>query len=128
MVQKHTRYVKNGGKKSLLQRMEDQRVKELREEVKEALGRPGMPPARATVKLADLESDRDVFLDFLVDVRKENDGLLRSGACCAQKSSYMYLFRRYRCTPSRAFEEDLKEGVEGIKRMHATLSMERERE
>ena len=108
--------------------MEDQRVKELREEVKEALGRPGMPPARATVKLADLESDCGVFiLDFLVDVRKENDGLLRSGACCAQKSSYMYLFRRYRCTPSQVFEEDLKEGVEGMRRMRATFSMERER-
>ena len=38
-----------------------------------------MPPARATVKLAELEADQDVFLDFVAKVGKEKGGLLRSG-------------------------------------------------
>ena len=123
VVSKHTQYVKRGGKKSLGQQMEEQRSKELREAIKEFLGLPGLPPARATVKLPELEANPKLFSDYLTDMRKgECGGILRSGAYCAMKSSYMYLFRRYKYHPSRAFEEALKEVMEGVKRISTLAS------
>ena len=122
VAQKHDRYVRSGGKKSFLQQMKEQRVKELREEVKDALGQPGMRPNRDTVKLAALASDIDVFIAYLTGIRKADGGLLGSGAYCALRSSYIYLFRRYRFTISREFEDNLKEAMKGVKRITTIAS------
>ena len=117
IVQKHCRYVQGGGKKTLQQRMQEHRVKVLREEVKGFLGQPGMKPNRDTVELDALASDFDVFIDYLTELRKSNGGLPRSGAYCALRSSYIYLFRRYRYTVSREFEDDLRAAMDGVKRI-----------
>jgi hypothetical protein len=114
----HAKYVQRGGEKSLEARMQDYRIKILRKAAKSALGTPGMPPPRPTVRLEALENDVDCFLDFIASIRKDkNGGLLKSGAYTAFRSSLTYLFHRYRYVPSRAYEKEMKEAMEGVKRL-----------
>lgn len=112
----HTAYRRRGGNKSLEVRMREYRMKCLRVEAKTALGTPGMPPPHPTVRFELLEGDVDCFLNFISSIRKENGGLLKSGAYTAFRSSFTYLFHRYKYVPSRAFEKEMKEAVEGVKR------------
>jgi hypothetical protein len=112
----HTTYRRRGGNKSLEVRMREYRMKCLRVEAKKALGTPGMPPTHPTVRFELLEGDVDCFLNFISSIRKENGGLLKSGAYTAFRSSFTYLFHRYKYVPSRAFEKELKEAMEGVKR------------
>lgn len=117
VISRHRRYRRSGGKKSLEQRKMDYKVQLLRDEVKDALGTPGLPPPQRTVKLDDIQQDVKIFLGFLTECKKENGGLLRPGAYTAFRSSFMYLFYRYRHECSRQFEKDLKAAMEGVKRI-----------
>ena len=121
VVRKHPRYVQNGGEKTLMQRIEEQHVKELRGEVKDALGGSGMHPNRA-IKLDRLAANIDVFIEFLMEVRKENGDALRAGAYCALRTSYMHLFHQYRYTVSRQFKENLKQAMDGVTRITTMAS------
>jgi hypothetical protein len=114
----HTKYVQQGGQKSLEERMREYRMTILRKAAKSALGTPGMPPARPTVRLEALENDVNCFLDFLSSIRKDKSGaLLKAGAYTAFRSSLTYLFHRYKYVPSRAYERDIQEAMEGVKRI-----------
>ena len=93
------------------------RVKMLRGEIWDALGVPGTDPPTQIIKFELLEADVDCFLEFMASIRKKNGGLvLKPGAHQAFRSSFTYLFHRYRYIPSRAFEKNIKEAMEAVKR------------
>lgn len=112
----HRRYQRNGGKKSLEKRKEDYRASVLRDTVAEALGPPGTTPPTQTVKFAELENDLDVFLEYLTSLRKKTGALFKPGGYASLRSSFTYLFHRYRVVPGPAFTNELKEAMEGVKR------------
>jgi hypothetical protein len=117
VVSSHRRFQRNGGTKTIEERKAERRIKVLRDEIAEFLGPPGLRAPRPTVKLLELESRMDVFLKFVTSIRKRGtDKLLKSGAYCSFRSSLTYLFRRYRHIPGQAFENDLTDAMEGIKR------------
>ena len=91
-------------------------MKLLREEAKHALGTPGTPPHRQTIKFEVLENNIDIFLEYLTTMRKQNGGLFKPGAYSAYRSSFTYLFHRYKYLPSAGFANEMKECMEGVKR------------
>ena len=109
-------YRRRGGKKTLPERREDHRISLLRKCISYALNKPGMTPRQQTVNLAALEQHVDVFVDYLTTQRRADDSLMKPKSYLGLRSSLTYLFKRYRYTPSRAFESELKECMEGIKR------------
>ena len=119
IISRHAKYRRNGGKKTLADRKEECRRKLLRDHICYVLNDPGMVPRGRTVKLDVLEQNVDVFVKYLTITRKDDsiDGdLLSAKSYLGFRSSLTYLFRRYRYTTSRAFEEELKECMEGVKR------------
>jgi hypothetical protein len=117
VVSSHRRFQRNGGTKSIEQRKAEYRIKVLRLEIASFLGTPGLRPTRPTVKLPELEARMDVFLSYLTSVRKRGTNkLLKPGGYGSFRSSLTYLFHRYRHIPGQAFENDLREAMEGIKR------------
>ena len=97
---RHRRYARTGGKKSLQQRKEDYHIDLLRTEISSFLGEPGTAPPRQVIHFEALEGNVDAFMNFITAMRKENGGLMKSGSYASLRSSFTYLFRRYRYTPS----------------------------
>eukprot|EP00986_Skeletonema_menzelii_P003934 scaffold1286_cov91-Skeletonema_menzelii.AAC.1 len=117
VVSRHPQYVRRGGKKSLDERKEEFRQSLLRDVISDALGNPGTTPNQQVVDFDALTANADVFVTYLTtELRKADGGLNKAGSYLSHRSSLVYLFRRYRYIPSREFEADLKECVEGIKR------------
>jgi hypothetical protein len=56
-------------------------------------------------------------MNFITAMRKENCGMMKSGSYASLRSSFTYLSPRYRYTPSQEFELELKECMEGVKRI-----------
>lgn len=116
IVRRHPQYVRRGGKKSLNERKEEFRIELLKDVISDAIGSPGTSPSQQVIDFDAFTEDADVFVDYLTQLRKADGALNKAGSYLSHRSSLKYLFRRYKYTPSRAFEEDLKECVEGIKR------------
>lgn len=112
----HSRYIRHGGKKTLPQRRYDYRMKLLREEANHALGTPSTTHHRQSIKFEVLENNVDIFLEYLTTMRKQNGGLFKPGAYSAYRSSFTYLFHRYKYLPSAGFANEMKECMEGVKR------------
>ena len=113
----HSKYRRRGGKLSKEERRKQYRIKLLRDEVKDALGPAGTTPTTPTVKFEELQADLDIFLKYLTEMRKTNGGLFKPGAYAAYRSSFVYLFSRYKIYPDDAFRRELQEAMEGVKRI-----------
>ena len=113
---RHRRYK---GKKTLEQRKVDFRARTLREEIKDALG---VPPGnnRRTINFDELNKDHDIFLKYLTEVcRKEDGGLHRAVSYTSQRSSLTFLYRRYNETQPIEFSTGLSESMLGVKNLCA---------
>jgi hypothetical protein len=64
IINRHSRYRRNGGKKSLEERRQEYRIKVLRAEISAWLGTPGTTPVGDVVNFPALVSNLDVFLDY----------------------------------------------------------------
>jgi len=115
--QRHAKYVKNKGKKSLEERKEEYRMGLLKDGISSALGEPGTTPNQRTVKFDALRDNYDVFVSYLCSCRKEGGGLLKKTSYTGMRSSFTYLFRRYRELIPAEFTQDLRECMDGVKRM-----------
>ena len=100
-------YVRRGGKKSLDERKEEFRQKLLK---RDALGPPGTTPPRQVIDFDAFTTDVDIFVDYVIKIRKEDGSLNKAGTYAGHRSSFTYLFRRYKYFPPPEFNEDLKEG------------------
>ena len=110
------RYCKNHGKKTLQQRKDEYRKDLLRDEISNFLGPPGTTPPRGVVQFEAVDANVDIFVEYLTACRKKNGRILKPGSYTAFCSSLTYLFFRYKYVPSRLFELDLKECMDGVKR------------
>ena len=118
LVQRQFRcYQKGGGKKTLQERKADYRKAIIRDVISEFLGEPGTTLPKNVLDLNALDANVDIFVKYLTDARKGNGGLLKGGSYASHHSSLTYLFWRYQHVPSRMFEVELKECMEGIKRV-----------
>ena len=63
--QRHAKYVKNKGKKSLEERKEEYRMGLLKDGIASALGEPGTTPNQRTVMFDALRDNYDVFVSYL---------------------------------------------------------------
>ena len=110
-------YVRRGGKKSFDERKEEFRQKLLKQVISDALGPPGTTPPRQVIDFDAFTADVDIFVDYVIKIRKEDGSFNKAGTYAGHRSSLTYLFRRYRYFPPPEFNEDLKEGFEGVKRI-----------
>lgn len=115
--EQYPKYKKNKGKKSLAERKEDYRVQLLRDCISHALGQPGTVPFARTVDFDALRSSCDLFVSYLCSCRRANGGILKKAAYTGIRSSLTYLFRRYRELIPAQFQQDLRESMDGVKRM-----------
>ena len=120
------RYRRNGGKKSLDEGKANHCLNQLRAEIGAALGVPGTIPPCQTVRLDMLENVMDFILKYLTDTRKRktNGGLLKLGAYASLRSSITYLFHQYRYVPNQAFQNEMKEVMDGVKRYYTYKSVQ----
>ena len=119
IINGYTAYVnKSRGKtvKSLQERKEDHRETVLRSHISYSLNEPAMQPRAQTVDLHAIEQNVDMLLDYMASATKEDGGMMRPKTYGGYRSSLTYLFSRYKYTPSREYENYMKEGMEGIKR------------
>ena len=106
------------GKKSLDERKEDHRIELLREEISDAIGEPGTTPSRRTIDFNALNKNINVFIEYLTnECRNEDGGIQKGTSYTGQRSSLTYLYRRYRETQPLAFQQELRESMEGVKRL-----------
>jgi hypothetical protein len=114
---RHPEYVRRGGEKSLDERKEEFRQNLLKEVISDALGAPGTTPRQQVIDFVAFTADVDTFVNYVTEIRKDDGSLNKAGTYAGHRSSLTYLFRRYRYSPPPEFNEDLKEGFEGVKRM-----------
>ena len=81
------------------------------------LGPPGTTPPRQVIDFDafTITTDVDIFVDYVMKIRKEDGSLNKAGTYAGHRSILTYLFRRYKYFPPPEFNEDLKEGLEGVK-------------
>jgi hypothetical protein len=84
--------------------------------VKDALSAPGTTLPRPTVKFDLLSEEVKIFLGYIVEMRRDNGGLLKPGAYASFRSSLMYLFFRYKYDVPSRYKKELKNAMEGVKR------------
>ena len=111
---KHRKYK---GKKTLSQRKIEFRAKALRIEISDALGEP--PGSnRPTVNFSEMTKDIGVFLAYLTEVcRKEDGGLHKAVSYTGQRASLGFLYRRYDQTQPPTFQAALTEAMVGAKNL-----------
>ncbi len=112
-------YRRRGGKKSLVERKRVYREMLLRGIISNFLGQPGKTPRQLVVDFIALTSNAETFVDYLTSMRKDHGGIHKAGNYLSHRSSLGFLFQPYKFTPSREFDADLKEYVEGIKNKNA---------
>lgn len=105
------------GKKTIEERKEEYLNSLMREEINNALGDLGQEPPQLTVNFDQLCENVDVFLEYLCDKKKANGGLMKPSVYKDYRSGLTFLFRRYRYTIPKTFEDDLSECMKGVKRI-----------
>ncbi len=122
VINKYRKYRRNGGKKTLEERKEECRIKLLRDHIAHTLNTPGLQPRGQTVNFDALENNVDVFVNYLTTCRRNGVDVMKPKTYSGLRSSFTYLFRRYRRTTSRQFDIELSECMEGIKRYTTELA------
>ena len=84
-------YVRRGGKKSLDERKEEFRQKLLKQVISDALGPPGTTPPRQVIDFDAFTADVDIFVDYVIKIRKDDGSLNKAGTYAGHRSSLSYL-------------------------------------
>ena len=116
--QQYRQYKKNGGKKSLDQRKAEYLVGLMKAEICDALGDPGTTPNRPTINLDVFNENITIFIEYLTtECRNVDGGIQKETSYTGQRSSVTFLYRRYKAVQPVHFQADMKESLEGVKRL-----------
>lgn len=110
----HSRYLQNGGKKTLHQRKKEYRVKLLCDVVGGFLGKPGTKPPRRAFDLAALSSNADVFLQYIAEKMKADGSIMKPDVYKGFRSSLTYLFNRYDFKVPENYNKELSRCMQGV--------------
>jgi len=113
----YPKYRQRKGKKSLDERKKDHKTKLIRGLISDHLGQPGLQPTSPTICFDSFEQEKDLFIEFLTECRREDGGILKDKFYTGFRSSLTFLYTRYRRTMPESMAIDLKESMEGIQRV-----------
>lgn len=106
------------GRLTLSQRIAKHRRETIKACIAQALGPPGTTPPTQTVNFDAFTSDPEIFIGFIMTKKKgEEEELMKPGVYAGYRSNLTYLFRRYRYRPPPEYTDNLREYMEGVKRI-----------
>ena len=105
------------GKKTEAERKAEWDQTVLRKEISGALGPGGTRRPEPTVNFTAFTADPVTYAKYIQRKVKKGDVLMKPGVYAGYVSSLRYLFKRYHFRPSLDYEDELKDYMEGVKRI-----------
>ncbi len=105
------------GPLSLEERIDKHRDKVMRDHIGNVLGEPGTRATKNTVKLDEFTSTPEHFVDFLQTRVKNTGQLMKPGVYSGYASNLTFLFKRHRFTPRASYTTELRDYMDGVKRL-----------
>jgi hypothetical protein len=89
----------------------------LRTHICTVLGEPGTRATQQTIDLDAFTDNPEHFVNFITTRVKDTGELMKPGVYSGYKSNLAFLFKRYRYTPRPGYNVELKEYMDGVKRI-----------